>query len=186
MTDLPAITALGGTMPADRRFGALRITENPDLALASLALRRGAAPPAPMGLELPEPGRSISRPDIAAFWTGPDQWMIEAPGRADEDLAAALAPHAQGCSLTDQTDAWVCFEIASEEGAKPIVALMEKLVNLDAPRFGAGNATRTVMHHMSVFAVRRAEDRLAIIGMRSLAGALWHALVQALHRTAKS
>lgn len=176
MTDLTPITALGAAAPAGRRFGPLRISENPDLAFASLALRRGTVQPMPMGLTLPGPGGWAEGQGVAAFWTGPDQWMIEAAGRATEDFAAALAVEAAGCTITEQTDAWVCFDIASDDGAGPIRAVMEKLVNLDAAAFEPGSATRTTMHHMSVFVIRRAEDRLAVIGMRSLAGSLWHAL----------
>ncbi|KGJ02633.1 hypothetical protein IT41_16850 [Paracoccus halophilus] len=40
----------------------------------------------------------------------------------------------------------------------------------------------TGLHHLSVFLIHRAEDRLAVIGMRSLAGALWHALCETLTR----
>lgn len=56
VTDLTPITALGAANPAEQRFGPLRIVENPDLAFASLALRRGTVQPMPMGLTLPEPG----------------------------------------------------------------------------------------------------------------------------------
>lgn len=176
MTDLKPITALGSTMPAEQRFGPLRLAENADLALASLALRRDVACPAPMGLELPSPGKWVAGHGVAAFWTGPDQWMIEAEGRATEDFAANLAAHAAGCSITEQTDGWTVFEIESDSGDAPVRAMMEKLVNLDAAAFGPGSATRTGLHHMSVFLIRRAENKLAIMTMRSTANELWHVL----------
>lgn len=175
MTDLTPITALGGATPLDQRFGALRITENTGLGLASLTLRRGAARPAPMGLELPGPGEWAEGQGIAALWTGPDQWLIEFPGRAADDLAAELAAHAPGCSVTEQTDGWVAFEIEADS-PELIRAMMEKLVNLDARTFGPGSGTRTLVHHMSVFIIRRASAKLAIFGMRSMARSLWHAL----------
>ncbi len=182
MTDLTPITALGDATPLDQRFGALRITENTGLGLASLTLRRGAARPAPMGLELPAPGRWSQGQGVAAFWTGPDQWMIEAETRATEDFAAELASHAPGCSITEQTDAWTVFEITSDRGDAPIRALMEKLVNIDTGSFGPGSATRTGLHHLSVFLVRRAEDRLAVMTMRSMARDLWHVLEETAKR----
>ncbi|MFC3568017.1 sarcosine oxidase subunit gamma [Paracoccus simplex] len=182
MTDLTPITALGARAPARHAFGALTITENAGLALASLALRQGAAEPAPLGLALPGPGAWRAGQGVGAFWTGPGQWMIEAEGRAAEDFAAALAVEAPGCSVTEQTDGWTVFEIVSDRGGAPIRALMEKLVNIDAAAFGSGSATRTGLHHMSVFLIRRAEDRLAVIGMRSLAAALWHTLEESAGR----
>lgn len=182
MTDLTPITALGGAVPRSQRFAALTVTENSGLALVSLALRRGAAQPVPMGLALPKPGLWHAGNGIAAFWTGPGQWMIEAEGRAEEDVARDVKTLCPGCSVTEQTDGWAAFDIVSASGAGPVIALMEKLVNLDAAGFGPGKATRTGLDHMSVFVIRRTEDRLAIIGMRSLAGSLWHAIVTAAAR----
>lgn len=192
MTDLTPITALGANAPVMQSFGSLRISENSDLALASLALRRNAAMPAPMGLELPGPGQwtggqhaggqHAGGQGLAAFWTGPDQWMVEAETRAAEDFAGELAAHAPGCSVTEQTDAWTVFEIVSDDGDAPIRALMEKLVNIDTGNFGPGNATRTGLHHMSVFLLRRAENHLAIMTMRSMAGDLWHVLDETAKR----
>lgn len=182
MTDLAPITALGGSLARAQSFGALAIAENADLALASLAQRRGSVQPVPMGLSLPGPGLWHAGNGIAAFWTGPGQWMIEAPGRAAEDFAAVVKQAAPECSVTEQTDAFTAFEIASSAGAGPILALLAKLVNIDAAGFGPGSATRTGLEHMSVFVIRRAEDRLAVIGMRSAAGSIWHALETAAAR----
>lgn len=182
MTDLVSITALGGDIPRTLRFGALGITENAGLGLASLALRRGEAEPRPYGLHLPGPGLWAGGQGMGAFWTGHDQWMIEADGRAEEDFAHDLKIHAPGCSVTEQTDGWVCFEILSAQGGVPVTRLMQALVNIDAEAFGPGSATRTGLEHMSVFVIRRAADRLAILGMRSSAGSLWHAITTAAER----
>lgn len=180
MTDLTPLTALGATAPAQRRAGALTITENSGLALASLSLRRDGARPSPFGLTLPEPGAWAAGHGVAAFWTGPGQWMIEADDRAESDFAADLAAAAPECRVTEQTDGWTAFEL--EGPPEAIRALMEKLVNLDAAGFVPGSATRTGLHHMGVFLIRRAGNRLAVIGMRSYAGALWHALAETATR----
>ncbi len=182
MPDLTPVTALGGFRPGDRRFGALRITEAPDVALASLALRRGVARPSPLGLDLPEPGRFTEGQDVRAFWTGPDQWMVEAPGRSEEDFAAELWAASPGCSATEQTDGWTVFEVTAESEAA-LQRLLEKLVNIDPANFGTGAATRTSLHHMSVFLIRRSAVRVGVIGMRSLAAELWHALEENAART---
>nr|WP_226898444.1 sarcosine oxidase subunit gamma [Mangrovicoccus algicola] len=174
------MTALGGAAPRSRRHGALSLVERPDIALASLALRRGAVAPAPGGLVLPGPGGLASADGLAAFWTGPGQWMVEAAGQAEADFAAALAAMAPGCSVTEQTDGWACFEVAGDAAA--LEALAERLVNLPAAALAPGRATRTVLHHMGVFALRRDPGCLALWGMRSAAGSLWHALDQAALR----
>lgn len=182
MTDLKPITALGAEAPHSETFGALTITENTGLALASLALRRGAAQPVPMGLALPGPGGWVAGQGLAAFWAGPGLWMIEAESRAEEDFARDLKSRVPDCSVTEQTDGWVAFEIVSSAGADPILRLLQKLVNIDPAGLAAGRAARTGLEHMSVFVIRRAEDRLAVLGMRSAAGTLWHALETAAAR----
>lgn len=179
MTDLTPLTALGAQAPAQLCAGALTITENMGLALASLSLRDAPAP-IPFGLTLPGPGAWVGGGGVAAFWTGPGQWMIESEGRAESGFAAALAAEAPGCAITEQTDGWTAFEIDGPPEA--IRALLEKLVNIDAAGFAPGQATRTGLHHMGTFLIRRAEDRLAVIGMRSLAAALWHALTETAKR----
>lgn len=186
MTDLRSMTALGAETPRSVSFGALTIHENPDLALASLTLRRGAKQPTPFELRLPGPGCWVTRQGKAAFWVGPDQWMIEAPGRAEEDFAAVLKQAAPGCSVTEQTDGWVAFEIVSQNGHAPVEALLSKLVNTDLSGFEPGRATRTGLEHMSCFAIRRSKTHIAVLGARSSAGSLWHALETAAKRLAET
>ena len=186
LTKLPLIatTALGGTKPLEVQHGALRIAENSALALASLSLRRGSVQPAPFGLALPEPGGWASMGSHAALWMGPGQWLIEGEGLAETDFAAALQTQCLGCSVTEQTDGFVAFEITSEAGDAPILALLAKLVNIAPARLKPGMGTRTGLEHMSVFVIRRAPDRLAFLGMRSAAATLWHALTTAAARLA--
>lgn len=180
MTDLIPMTALGATAPQQTRFGGLTLTERPEIALAALARRRGAETPAPQGLALPGPGGIADNGTLCAFWTGPDQWMIEAPGQAETDIAASLARQVSGCSVVEQTDGWSCVEITGD--AARIAALIERLVNLPSEALAPGRATRTALHHMGVFVLRRRPDVLAIWGMRSSAASLWHAVSDAAKR----
>lgn len=179
MADLIPICPLGEATPRQCNIGALTLSENVGLGLVSLAVRRSAPIP-DLGLTLPGPGGWCAGPGIAAFWTGHRQWMIEYPGRAMEDVAGDLAMRAPGCSLTEQTDGFVCIEARGP--ARALVVLLEKLVNLDTDRLGPGSATRTVLHHLSVFVIRRAETELAILGSRSAADSLWRALACAAER----
>lgn len=182
MTDLIPATALGDATPRSQDFGPLTLSESADLALASLALRKGQAAPMPFGLPLPGVGQAVTAGDVGAFWTGRDQWMIEAEGKAETDFAAALKAQAPGCSVTEQTDGFVAIEIVSQAGAAPLEKLLTKLVNIDTQTLGPGRCARTGLEHMTVFLIRRSENRLAVIGMRSLAGSLWHALSVAARR----
>lgn len=181
MTDLTASTALGLPEPAQETLGAFTIRENVGVALASLALRRDTPQPSPFGLALPGPGEWVAGDSFAAFWTGPGQWMVEAPG-PERDIASELSTVAPGCSVTEQTDSWVVYEITSNAGGAAVTRLLEKLVNVDAGRVRPGYATRTGLEHMSIFVIRRSDERLAVLGMRSAAGSLWHALTHAAAR----
>lgn len=186
MPDLIPTTALGGRTPARVVAGELALEENSSLGLASIALRRDGTQPVPFGLSLPEPGGHVTNGSVGAFWLAPGQWMIEGDGQAESDFAAIVKAEAPSCSVTEQTDGFVVFEIRSSAGETPIIRLMEKLVNLDPARFGPSSATRTGLEHMTVFILRRAVDRMAIIGMRSAAGSLWHALEVAVTRLAEA
>ncbi|PBB30275.1 sarcosine oxidase subunit gamma [Mesorhizobium sp. WSM3868] len=182
MPDLKPITALGGETARRQHHGALALEENTELALASLALRRGGTQPAPFGIDLPGPGAWSQSGEIAAFWTGQDQWMVEGQNRGGNDFASELAALCPGCSVTEQTDGFAVFEIRSSTGERPILQLMAKLVNIDAIRFQPGSATRTGLEHTSVFVIRRAAHHIAILGMRSAAGSIWAALESHIRR----
>ncbi|CAN0584236.1 unnamed protein product, partial [Ectocarpus sp. 12 AP-2014] len=180
VTDLVASTAFGGTDPMVETVGPLKLSERVDIGLSSLALRAGVARPSPFGLALPGPGEAAAGQSVRCFWAAPGQWMIEGQGRADEDFAAAVAAEAPGCSVTEQTDGWVIIDI--EGPAKALETLRERLINLPASALAPGKATRTLMHHMSVFVIRRSDDRLTVMGMRMLAGSLWHTLTETAGR----
>nr|WP_253949198.1 sarcosine oxidase subunit gamma [Mangrovicoccus sp. HB161399] len=175
------MTALGAAEPRELRIGGLSLREDDGLALASLALPQGAPPVAPFGLALPGPGGLVRGPEgLGAFWTGPGQWMLEGTDRAGTGFAAQLAAEAPGARITDQTDSWAVIEIAGPG----LGALLERLANLPPASVAPGCAARTGLHHMSVFLLRRSETELAVLGMRSQAGSLWHVLETALARLA--
>lgn len=180
MTDLTPMTALGATAARSDTFGPFRLTEQPDRAFASLSLRKGQPVPSPFGLVLPGPGEAVWSGDHGAFWMGRDQWMIETTGQTD--LVASLMAAVLNASITEQTDGFATFELATEQGAGTIDEVMRKLVNLDPRAFQPGCATRTTLDHIGVFLIRRSPQKLAVIGMRSYAAALWHALATAAGR----
>ena len=117
-----------------------------------------------------------------AFWIGRGQWMIIGEGMAETDFATAVKAEAPGCSITEQTDGFVCFEVSSRGMDAPLEALLSKLVNIDPRKLTPSSAFRTGLGHMTVFVVRRSERRIAFIGMRTLAGSLWFEICAAAER----
>lgn len=177
---LAPLTALGHSDPTVVTIGPVTLAERTNVALASLAARRGregdvAAAAQAIGLLLPGPGRHAAGPVWSAFWLGPDQWMVEAAFETHEDIVAALRPaFGDSASITEQTDAWVRFEVTGTD----LAAVFERLCGLDVRSMQPGNATRTMIEHLGTYVIRGAEG-MTVLGPRSAAGSLHHALVTA-------
>ena len=175
---LKPLTALGHGAPETVQIGTLRIIERFDVALASLAQRRGqeagfAKAAAGLGLPLPGPARAEAGPLLAAFWVAPEMWFVEAPFASHEDIVAALKPaFGEAASLTEQTDAWVRFDLSAPD----LAPLLARLTNIDWPQAPVGYASRTVIEHLGVYLIRRGAGEVTLYGPRSSAASLLHAL----------
>ncbi len=179
MHDLAPLTALGATAPREDTIGPLAITEAPDWALASVAARleqeRACADALAGLLGCPAPciAQHVQGAELGAFWIGAHIWLIEAP--YTPDLAQRVKAACEGsASVTDQTDAWVRFDLTGGG----IVAVMERLSNLDIAQMQPGQARRSVIEHLGCYVIRHAE-RLTIYGPRASAQSLHHALLTA-------
>lgn len=187
MHDLAPLTPLGGTAPRVDTYGARTLTEVIDRALASVAARLGREEEAAalvgtlIGAGAPGPSRIGGDGTLAAFWTGPDQWMVEAPFETHEDLAARIVARSEGAvSVTEQTDAWCRFDVTGPD----LPRILERLCPVDAQGFVGGEAVRTTVEHMGCFVICRAPEQVSVMGPRSSAGSLHHALVTALRAVA--
>ena len=177
---LDPLTALGQAEPQTVTIGPFSIVERVDTALASLACRRNrqadlAKAAQEAGIPLPAPGRHEAA-RLAAFWLSPEMWMIEAPIATHADIRAdLLAVFGDAASITEQTDAWVRFDL----GAANLPALMERLCNVDLARATVGTATRTVIDHLGCYLIKRGDQQITLYGPRSSAQTLLHALTVA-------
>jgi len=174
---LKSLTPLGHAEPETVTVDAITIAERTDTALASLAIRRGRADDVvkaaqTAGVPLPPPATWDSD-RLSAFWLAPEMWMIEAPLADHEDIRAHLLPiFGDAASITEQTDAWVRFDISGTG----LIALMEKLSNTDLARAPLGYATRTVVEHLGCYLIKQGETAVTLYGPRSSAAFLHHAL----------
>ncbi|MBB4065438.1 sarcosine oxidase subunit gamma [Gellertiella hungarica] len=175
---LHALTALGHAAPKSLAIGPVAISERFDVALASLAIRNGrdgdvAAAAGKAGLPLPDPARFQAGTPFSAFWVAPGMWFVEAAFETHEDIEAALKPiFAGAASITEQTDAWVRFDL----GAPDLQPLFERLSNVDFARSPDGFATRTVIEHIGCYLIRHGKGAVTLYGPRSSAASLLHAL----------
>lgn len=175
---LKAMTSLGAREAAVVTLGPLTITERIDVALASVAARRGrmadlVKTAQAAGVPLPEPARYQSSKPYSAFWVAPEMWFVEAPF-ASHELIADLLKGALGdaASVTEQTDAWVGFDLAAPD----LAPLLERLCNVDFPAVPDGYATRTMMEHLGVYLIKHGPGDVRLYGPRSSAKSLLHAL----------
>ncbi|WP_299554376.1 sarcosine oxidase subunit gamma [uncultured Tateyamaria sp.] len=184
MHDLKPITALGGTTPRVDTVGETTLAEVPDLALASVAARAGREQAcakhlkALIGAQAPSPGKTWQTDHYSAVWMGPDQWMISADFATHEDIAATLKSQLEGiASVTEQTDAWACFDLSGPR----VFAVLELLYNINLLQFKTGDATRTSIHHLGCFVICMKPDHMVrILGPRASAGSLHHAITTAM------
>jgi sarcosine oxidase subunit gamma len=172
------MTALGAREAAVVTVGPLTITERVDVALASVAARKGrmaelAAAAKAAGVPLPDPARHQGKGPFAAFWVAPEMWFVEAP-LANHELVAdhLVAAFGASASVTEQTDAWVAFDLEAPD----LAPLLERLCNLDFPAAPVGHATRTVIDHLGCYVVKHGAGAVRLYGPRSSAGSLFHAL----------
>ena len=170
------VTALGGGAAVAVQIGPYRIAERFDVALASVAVRRGrdlTAPAQAAGVPLPGPARAEIGAVYGAFWVTPEMWFVEAALVSHEDIAGHLKTvFNDAASITEQTDAWVRFDVSAED----LSPLFERLSNVDLAAAPVGFASRTVVDHLGCYLIKRAAGEVTLYGPRSSAASLVHAL----------
>jgi sarcosine oxidase, subunit gamma len=173
-----AMTALGARERATVTHGPLTITERFDVALASVAARKGrmadlAAAAKKADLPLPGPASYLSGTPYSAFWVAAEMWFVEAPFTTHELIADLLkSTLGDAASITEQTDAWVAFDLAASD----LAPVLERLCNVDFRAMPTGYATRTVIEHLGVYLIKQGPGEVRVYGPRSSAKSLWHAL----------
>ncbi len=190
MHSLKAITPLGSTEPRVSTFPELVIAEVVDRALASLSKRLGheAEFTTRAGdlfeFELPQPGRAEIGSTFSAFWIGPDSWMVDAAYATHDSPASNIKlTFGEAASVVDQTDGWCRFDVT---GAL-VFDLFERLCNVDILAMQPGSATRCSIHHIGCYLwCRDAGGEFSVLGPRSSAGSLHHALVEIAQTLSRS
>ncbi len=183
MASLQPLTAFGRREPITVTHGALTIAERIDVAIASVAARKGrladlARAAGAVGVPLPGPASHQLGSPYSAFWVTPEMWFVEAPFATHEGIADLLkAALGDTASITEQTDAWVILDLAAPD----LAPLLERLCNVDFPSMPTGHATRTVIEHLGVYLIRHGQGAVRLYGPRSSAESLLHALETAAH-----
>ncbi len=174
LTPSPAIASEPKTLVLD----GFALSERADRTLASLSCRLGQEKllakkaSAFLGADLPDISRVTETGGLRSFWTGPDQWFIEAPIDTHEDLETLLKQAVgDAASVTDQTGGWVRFDVSGSA----TTSAFEKLCMVDLAALPAGCVQRTVIEHIGCF-VLTSNEGLSIWTPRSYAGSAFHAI----------
>jgi sarcosine oxidase, subunit gamma len=180
---LKSLTALGHGMPVVVEIGPYRIEERVDVALASLAIRRDCQKQVlktakSAKLPLADPARATRSAIFSSFWLSPEMWMVEAPFATHEDITFHLKTiFGDTASITEQTDAWVRFDVS----APNLQVLFERLCNVDVASASVGFAARTVIDHLGCYLIKRSGTEITLYGPRSSAASLLHMLDVTAH-----
>ncbi|WP_170971849.1 sarcosine oxidase subunit gamma [Rhodobacter sp. SY28-1] len=183
MASLQPLTALGRREATTVTHGPLTISERTDVALASVAARNGRAADLAKAAQkadvpLPGPASHQQGTPYSAFWTAPEMWFVEAPYASHELIVDLLkSALADTASITEQTDAWVAFDLSAHD----LTRLLERLCNVDFAARPTGYATRTVMEHLGVYLIKHGPGAARLYGPRSSAESLLHAIETAAH-----
>ncbi len=175
---LKPLTALGHDAAEVIIIGSYRITERFDVALASMASRRGrekdvAKIAKAAKLPLAAPAESAAGKTYSSFWLSTEQWMIEADFAAHEMIEVELkALFGDAASITEQTDAWVRFDVSAPD----VLPLFERLCNVDIAKAVDGFASRTVIEHIGCYLIKRSATEVTLYGPRSSAQSLLHVI----------
>ncbi len=182
LPEMIPLSPLGGHAPQMDTHGPVTLTEVTHLALASVAARLGQEDACKAHLAdllgHPAPGveELVMHDPEAAFWTGPDQWMVGAPHDTHEELADQLKTRfGATASVTEQNDAWAVFDLQGD-----VAPVMELLCPINMRRFAPGTARRTAIEHLGCFVTCRSANHLRLLAPGSSAGSLHHALVTAM------
>lgn len=177
--DLIAITPLGQHAPRTDSHAGITMTEVVETGLVSVTARLGHEKATAdlvasiTGQKAPTPARAAK----GAFWMGPDQWMVETPLAGKDDPAREIAAKAKGiASITDQSEAWCRFDLTGDR----LADVFERLCNADLRRFEGGEAVRTAIEHLGCFLICRTPQHVSVLGPRSSAGSLHHAILTAM------
>jgi sarcosine oxidase subunit gamma len=180
VTDLSPVTR-PGSLPAKKTVGAYQLTVAKPRHILSIACSTqgreefGQWLETEYGLALPNPGRLAAKDGVTILSSAQNQWFLEQQGDIAVDLPVVLERALSGmASVTEQTGGWVRFEI----NGPSLADLLCRLCPVDPVDMSADEVARTKIHHIGCL-VWRDEPGLAVLGPRSTAGSLWHALAEA-------
>ena len=150
-----------------------------DIRILRLQVRpRAGINPTPfeklLGTALPQSPQEKVNNDAAAYWLGPNDWLLVDPAPDIDSIAGALREAANGATyaLTDVSDAWSIIDISGDDAPARLAEGCS--VDLHNSAFPSGRYALTRLQHLPVI-IHRLDDRsrFRILVDRSVAHFLW-------------
>jgi sarcosine oxidase subunit gamma len=113
---------------------------------------------------------------VDVLWAGPDQYFVQAAGRADNALYTELKKKLGGiASMSDQSHGRVCLRVAGSKSR----ALLAKgtPVDLYNGEFPIGKSALTQMAHVGVHLTRTGADEFTLSVFRGFSESFWEWLI---------
>lgn len=123
-----------------------------------------------LGTVLPQTPQEKTDNEAAAYWLGPDDWLLVNPAPDIGNISDTLREAADSatCALTDVSDAWSIIDVSGEDARARLAEGCS--VDLDDSEFPVGRYALTRLQHLPVI-IHRLEDgpRFRILADRSVA-----------------
>ncbi|WP_234729683.1 sarcosine oxidase subunit gamma [Acidocella facilis] len=129
-----------------------------------------AALEAALGVSLPATPKRLSHQGADIIWNGPGQWLV----LGELDLPTGLA------AITAQSDGLCLLSLSGPHQ----IEILKKLLPIDIARFAPDDVAITLAGHIGV-RVWREGEHFILACLRSYAGALHHALMQAAEHSGR-
>ena len=130
-----------------------------------------------LGVRLPLAPNTTNRTDtLAAFWVGPESWLLVARGASPRaDIAAARASiNAAGGALFDVSAGRVAYAV---KGANAEALLATRCpLDFHAAAFAVGACAQSLLGHVGALYYRRGVEDFVVMVARSYARDAWHSL----------
>jgi sarcosine oxidase subunit gamma len=122
-------------------------------AMVRLRVRPRAADAAGKALQLPHQALQWQREDPAAYWLGPDQWLLTSDTQSAEDIINHIdtALSGQLYAATDISAHNVCFSLKGP--AARMMLAMGCGIDMHGSAFKPGQCVRTYFAHVVLFIV---------------------------------
>ncbi len=180
----PSASSIGSTAPGRYGTGDARLVLG-ELTLAGAWNVQGKPTgsrlvdevQAMLGVRLPLAPNTMNRTDtLAAFWLGPESWLLVARGAAarPEIAAARVSIKAASGAMFDVSAGRVAYAVAGA-GAEALLATRCPL-DFHADAFPVGTCAQSLFGHVGALYYRRGVEDFVVMVARSYARDAWHGL----------